>query len=84
MACLTCLDGDWRMVAARIECLPHDKLPSSTAQLYFRFKGRDFNEAYRRWCELGGISHLGIAFGDHWEGLKAPCRYLDVEFFGVE
>ena len=83
IACLTHLDGKWRMVAARIECLPHEKLPSSTAQLYFKFKDQDFNQAYRRWCELGGISHLGIAYGDHTQALEASCRYLDVEFCGV-
>jgi L-arabinose isomerase len=80
IACLTYLDGRWRMVAARIECLSHPKLPSSTAQVYFKFKNQDFNHAYRRWCELGGISHLGIAYGDHMQALKTACRYLDVDF----
>jgi|SRR5208337_829655 len=83
IACLTQLDGRWRMVAARIECLPHQKLPSSTAQVYFKFKDQEFNHAYRRWCELGGISHLGIAYGDHMQALKTSCSYLDVDFCGV-
>lgn len=84
MACLTSINGRWRMIAAPIECLPHDRLPSSTVQLYFRFKNAEFNAAYRRWCELGGIHHFGVAFGDHYVGLEAACRYLGIEFRGVE
>jgi len=84
MACLTCFDGRWRMVAARIECVAHEKVPSSTAQLYFKFKDQDFNAAYHRWCEIGGIHHFGVGFGDHWEGLKTACRYLGVQFCGVQ
>ncbi len=72
------------MIAARVECMPHDKLPSSTVQLYFRFRDREFNDAYRQWCELGGIHHFGVAFGDHWESMKTSCHYLGIEFRGVD
>ena len=84
MACMTYLGGGWRMIAARMECLAHERVPSSTIQLYFKFPNREFNDAFRQWCDLGGIHHFGVAFGDHWEGLKAACRYLGVEFRGVE
>ena len=68
------------MVAGIGESLAVEPRPTSTVQMYFKFKGDDFNSAYERFCNLGGIHHLAVGYGDHLADLKTVCKFLDVEF----
>ncbi len=79
-ACLTYLDGKWRMVAGLGESVNFSQRPTSTIQMYFKYKGQNYDESYRRFCDLGGTHHLAVGFGDHLTELKTTCRFLDVEF----
>jgi hypothetical protein len=48
--------------------------------MYVRFVGGDFDSMYHRFCELGGLHHLAVAYGNHLDELRAACAYLGVEF----
>ena len=79
-ACLTYLNGRWRMVAGLMESVRQQLCPCSTVQMYVRFPGGDFNRMYHRFCELGGIHHLAVGYGNHLVELRAACECLGVEF----
>jgi L-arabinose isomerase len=79
-ACLTYINGRWRMVAGLMEATRQEQRPCSTIQMYFKFPGDDFDGVYHRFCELGGIHHLGVSYGNHLESLRAACDWLGVEF----
>jgi L-arabinose isomerase len=79
-ACLTYLHGRWRMVAGLMEATRQPQRPCTTIQMYFRFPGGDFDRVFHRFCELGGIHHLAVGYGNHLEGLRAACESLGVEF----
>lgn len=79
-ACLTYLDGRWRMVAGLMESVRQQLRPCSTVQMYVRFPGGDFDRMYHRFCELGGIHHLAVGYGNHLAELRAACECLGVEF----
>jgi L-arabinose isomerase len=79
-ACLTYLHGRWRMIAGLMEATRQPQRPCTTIQMYFRFPGGDFDPVFHRFCELGGIHHLAVGYGNHIEGLRAACESLGVEF----
>ena len=68
------------MIAGLGESVKFDQRPTATVQMYFKFKGDNYDRAYKRFCDLGGLHHLAVGYGDHLAELKAACRFLDVEF----
>jgi len=83
-ASLTVVGGRWRMIAGLGESVEMQKRPMSAVQLYFKFKGNDFNRSLKKYCELGGIHHMAVAFGNYLDELRLTCRYLDIDFFTPE
>ncbi len=79
-ACMTYIDGRWRMIAGLGESLPMEKRPTNTIQVYFKFKKDGFEATYQQFCKLGGIHHFAVAWGDHMKSLQAACDFLDVDF----
>ncbi len=83
-ACMTFVDGRWRMVAGLGESLPMEKRPTNTIQVYFRFKKGGIEETYAKFCRLGGIHHFAVAWGNHLESLQVACDFLDVDFMSPD
>ena len=79
-ACMTYVDGRWRMIAGLGESLPMEKRPTNTIQVYFKFKKDGFEATYQQFCKLGGIHHFAVAWGNHMKSLQAACDFLDVDF----
>jgi L-fucose isomerase-like protein len=79
-ACLTYINGRWRMVAGLMESVKQQLRPCSTVQMYVRYSGGDFDTMYHRFCELGGLHHLAVGYGDHLDELRAACDGLGIEF----